>query len=69
MKQLAKLFSGLVIGSIAGIAATIIFSPKKRTEWFDEIQDRTQDVLSEFNKAAEAYKTEMQNDLAERRQN
>ena len=40
MKQLAKLFSGIVIGSIAGIAATIIFSPKKRTEWFDEIQDR-----------------------------
>ena len=42
MKQLAKLFSGIVIGSIAGIAATIIFSPKKRTEWFDEIQDRTE---------------------------
>ena len=42
MKRIAKLFAGIIIGSIAGIAATIIFSPKKRTEWFDEIQDRTQ---------------------------
>ena len=27
------------------------------------------DLFMRFNKAAEAYKTEMQNDLAERRQN
>ena len=67
MKRIAKLFSGIVIGAVAGIAATIIFSPKKRTEWFDEIQDRTQEVLSEFNKAAEDYKTEMRNELEERR--
>lgn len=67
MKRIAKLFSGILIGSVAGIAATIIFSPKKRTEWFDEIQDRTQDVLSEFNKAAEEYKNEMKSELEARR--
>lgn len=68
MKRIAKLFAGIVIGSIAGIGATVIFSPKKRTEWFDEIQDRTQNALSEFNKAAEEYKAEMERDLAERRE-
>ncbi len=68
MKRIAKLFAGIIIGSIAGIAATIIFSPKKRTEWFDEIQDRTQNALSEFNKAAEEYKAEMERDLAGRRE-
>lgn len=67
MKRIAKLFSGIVIGSVAGIAAIFIFSPKKRTEWFDEIQDRTQDILSEFNKAAEEYKNEMKSELEERR--
>lgn len=68
MKRLGKLISGIFIGAIAGIAAAMFFSPKKRTEWFDEIQDKTQDILTEFNKASEEYKSEMEKDLADRRQ-
>lgn len=67
MKSINKFFLGIILGAIAGIGAVVLFAPDKRNEWFDEIQEKTQDVLVEFNRAAKEYKEELENDLAARR--
>lgn len=68
MCKMRKFFGGIAIGGALGIAAVLIFSPNKRDEWFDEIQEKTQDILVEFNRAANEYKEEMEEDLRTRRQ-
>lgn len=68
MTKLRDFFGGLAIGGALGIAAILIFSPSKRNEWFDEIEEKTQDILVEFNRAANEYKEEMEEDLRTRRQ-
>ena len=45
----------------------MLFAPDKRDEWFDEIQEKTQDILVEFNRAAQEYKEEMEEDLKARK--
>ena len=68
MWNIKKFFGGIAIGGALGIAAILIFSPSKRNEWFDEIEEKTQDILVEFNRAANEYKEEMEEDLRSRRQ-
>jgi gas vesicle protein len=68
MFKFSKLFSGVLIGGAIGIAAVLFFAPNKRDEWFNEIQEKTQDVLVEFNRAAQEYKDEMEEELKQRRQ-
>lgn len=68
MGSIKNFFGGLAIGGALGIAAVLIFSPNKREEWFDEIEEKTQDILVEFNRAANEYKEEMEEDLRARRQ-
>ena len=68
MCKMRKFFGGIAIGGALGIAAVLIFSPNKRDEWFDEIQEKTQDILVEFNRAANEYIEEMEEDLRTRRQ-
>ena len=66
MKIINRFFLGVVLGAVAGIGTVVLFAPDKRNEWFDEIHDKTQDILVEFNRAAKEYKEELENDLAAR---
>ena len=59
MNRLGKFITGAAIGGLIGIGAILLFAPDKRDEWFDEIQEKTQDILVEFNRAAQEYKEEM----------
>ena len=56
MNRLGKFITGAAIGGLIGIGAILLFAPDKRDEWFDEIQEKTQDILVEFNRAAQEYK-------------
>ncbi len=68
MGKARNFLSGVALGTIAGVIITIIFAPDKRTEWLDEIQEKTQDILVEFNRAAQEYREELEKDLEKRRQ-
>lgn len=68
MGKFKNFLSGVALGTVVGVVATIIFAPDKRTEWLDEIQEKTQDILVEFNRAAQEYREEMEKDLEKRRQ-
>ncbi len=67
MGFLKKFLAGTIVGMVIGIVAVIFFAPEKRDEWFDDIQEKTQDILVEFNRAAQEYKEEMKTDLNARR--
>lgn len=67
MNRLGKFITGAAIGGLIGIGAILLFAPDKRNEWFDEIQEKTQDILVEFNRAAQEYKEEMEEDLKARK--
>lgn len=67
MNRLGKFITGAAIGGLIGIGAILLFAPDKRDEWFDEIQEKTQDILVEFNRAAQEYKEEMEEDLKARK--
>ena len=67
MNRLGKFITGAAIGGFIGIGAILLFAPDKRDEWFDEIQEKTQDILVEFNRAAQEYKEEMEEDLKARK--
>lgn len=67
MNRLGKFITGAAIGGLIGIGAILLFAPDKRDEWFDEIQEKTQDILVEFNRAAQEYKEEMKEDLKARK--
>ena len=67
MNRLGKFITGAAIGGLIGIGAILLFAPDKRDEWFDEIQEKSQDILVEFNRAAQEYKEEMEEDLKARK--
>lgn len=46
--RLGKFITGAAIGGLIGIGAILLFAPDKRDEWFDEIQEKTQDILVEL---------------------
>jgi gas vesicle protein len=67
MKRISNFLTGVVIGGIAGVVITILAAPEKGSEWLDEIQKKSQDILVEFNRAAQEYREEMEKDLEKRR--
>ena len=67
MKRISNFLTGVIIGGIAGVVITILAAPGKGNEWLDEIQKKSQDILVEFNRAAQEYREEMEKDLEKRR--
>ncbi len=67
MKKFSNFLTGVIIGGIAGVIITILAAPEKGTEWLEEIQKKSQDILVEFNRAAQEYREEMEKDLEKRR--
>ena len=67
MKRISNFLTGVLIGGIAGVVITILAAPEKGSEWLYEIQKKSQDILVEFNRAAQEYREEMEKDLEKRR--
>jgi len=67
MKKFRNFLTGVIVGGAVGVVVTILIAPEKGSEWLDEIQEKTQDILVEFNRAAKEYREELEKDLETRR--
>ncbi len=57
--RMLRIFIGLLLGTLVGMALVLLFAPRSGAETRQLIQERIQEILDEGRQAAEARRLEL----------